>query len=131
MALSPSIQLAGMFRDTALTAIDCYQRYVSPYKGYRCAHRGVWGGRSCSQYAQRAIARAGLWRGLLLLRRRLHACAHAAGSLHTEAEGQDTDKREKSFGESVFGRCNPAVQAGRELCCGSIIGGLQQQDGRH
>jgi putative component of membrane protein insertase Oxa1/YidC/SpoIIIJ protein YidD len=111
-----------MLRIIAVMAIDAYQRYISPYKGYRCAYGAVWGGQSCSRYAQRAISRAGLHRGLLLLRRRLHACAHAAALSAQGAAKKDA--------ESVFGSCNPAVQAGKELCCGSLIGGLGQMGGR-
>jgi len=32
--------------------ISLYQRYVSPYKGFRCAHRVLHGGDSCSEYIQ-------------------------------------------------------------------------------
>ncbi|WLI89874.1 membrane protein insertion efficiency factor YidD [Massilia sp. R2A-15] len=58
----------------ALAAIRAYQRYLSPHKGFSCALRGATGGRSCSAYGYRAIARAGLRQGLRLLRRRLKAC---------------------------------------------------------
>jgi putative component of membrane protein insertase Oxa1/YidC/SpoIIIJ protein YidD len=110
-----------MLRIAAMRTINAYQRYISPYKGYRCAYGAVWGGQSCSRYAQRAIARAGLRRGLLLLHRRLHVCAHAAILSAQSTAKEDAD--------SVFGSCNPAVQAGKELCCGSIIGGLGQMGG--
>ena len=111
-----------MVRFTALGAIDAYRRYISPYKGYGCAYRIHWGSQSCSRYAQRAIARAGVWRGLLLVRRRLHACADAAIL--------STTNPEKQGAERIFGSCNPAVQEGRKLCCGSLIGGLTQMGGR-
>lgn len=59
----------------ALLAIGAYQRYVSPYKGFCCAHRARTGHASCSEFARRAIARCGLLAGLRLLRRRFLACA--------------------------------------------------------
>jgi putative component of membrane protein insertase Oxa1/YidC/SpoIIIJ protein YidD len=59
----------------AVAAIGVYQRYVSPYKGFCCAHRARTGNASCSQFARRAIERCGLLVGLRLLRRRLVACA--------------------------------------------------------
>lgn len=59
----------------AVAAIGAYQRYVSPYKGFCCAHRARTGHASCSQFARRAIERCGLLAGLWLLRRRLQACA--------------------------------------------------------
>lgn len=62
----------------ALRAIILYQRHLSPRKGYCCALHATGGGRSCSAYGYHAIARSGLVMGLVLLRRRLAACAAAA-----------------------------------------------------
>jgi putative component of membrane protein insertase Oxa1/YidC/SpoIIIJ protein YidD len=62
----------------ALWAIRLYQRRLSPIKGYSCAYRVATGGRSCSAYGYRAIARHGLAAGLALLDRRLTRC----GELH-------------------------------------------------
>jgi putative component of membrane protein insertase Oxa1/YidC/SpoIIIJ protein YidD len=58
----------------ALGAIRAYQRHLSPRKGFACALRAANGGRSCSSFGYRAIARCGLRKGLRLLRRRLDAC---------------------------------------------------------
>jgi putative component of membrane protein insertase Oxa1/YidC/SpoIIIJ protein YidD len=112
-----------MVQASSLALIGLYQRYVSPHKGYCCAYRAHTGGRSCSSYARRAISRAGLWSGLILFRRRLRACAAAAMTL---ADTQKESDAKKGF----FGECTPAVQEGKKLCCGSIIGGLQSQDSR-
>jgi uncharacterized protein len=57
-----------------LWAIGNYQRFISPYKGYSCAHRVYKGGQGCSAYGYRAIARHGARKGLALLHRRLRAC---------------------------------------------------------
>lgn len=65
----------GLAARCALGAIRAYQRHLSPRKGFRCALRGATGGRSCSGYGYRAIARCGLRKGLRLLQRRLDACA--------------------------------------------------------
>jgi putative component of membrane protein insertase Oxa1/YidC/SpoIIIJ protein YidD len=61
----------------ALAAISFYQRYLSPLKGFVCAFRIHTGRDSCSAYGKRVIARHGLLRGLVLLNRRLSACAQA------------------------------------------------------
>jgi putative component of membrane protein insertase Oxa1/YidC/SpoIIIJ protein YidD len=58
----------------SLAAIRVYQRHLSPHKGFSCALRASTGGRSCSAYGYRVIARCGLRKGLRLLRRRLDAC---------------------------------------------------------
>lgn len=50
----------GVGARTAIAAIQAYQRYLSPYKGYRCAHRLHHGGESCSQYVKREIEEEGL-----------------------------------------------------------------------
>ena len=101
--------------------IGAYQRYVSPHKGYCCAYRSFTGARSCSSYAKRSISRAGFLGGLLLLKRRLRACAAAATSL-SESEAPS------EIETAVFGQCATAVHAARQLCCGSVIGGLLDGD---
>ncbi|WP_370878352.1 membrane protein insertion efficiency factor YidD [Variovorax paradoxus] len=62
----------------AIAAIDAYQRFISPYKGFRCAHRVRTGGASCSQFAKRALDRLGMMAGILVTIRRFEACAASA-----------------------------------------------------
>jgi putative component of membrane protein insertase Oxa1/YidC/SpoIIIJ protein YidD len=69
----------------ALSAIRGYQRWISPYKGYRCALCAVTGGESCSNYGFRVIERFGLRRGLGLLDRRFELCAHVRRRLAAAA----------------------------------------------
>lgn len=64
----------------ALALIRAYQRWISPYKGFACAHRLHGGGASCSQAGFRLIRRHGLWKGLPLLRERLRRCGAIAAS---------------------------------------------------
>ena len=61
----------------ALYAIRIYQRFLSPYKGFRCAYAAVSGRASCSALGYRAIRRFGLWRGLGVLDERLLKCGVA------------------------------------------------------
>lgn len=111
-----------MFRSGSVLLIGAYQRYLSPRKGYCCAYRSCTGGRSCASYAKRSISRAGLVGGLVLLRRRLKACAMAAASSSESDAPSEVET-------AVFGRCAAAVHAGRKLCCGSIVGGILNDDG--
>ena len=60
------------------TLIELYQRYVSPYKGFRCAYRAHRGRHSCSEFGKRALARGGVAGFWPLLRRRFARCAEAA-----------------------------------------------------
>jgi putative component of membrane protein insertase Oxa1/YidC/SpoIIIJ protein YidD len=110
-----------MLQSAALALIGAYQRHLSPRKGYVCALRACTGGRSCSRYGQRAIARAGVWSGGVLLLRRLRACGAAAVALAEAPAGEgEWEARETR----IFGACAPAVREGRKLCCGSLIGGI-------
>ena len=68
----------------AAEAIRLYQRYISPRKGFRCAHRALHGRRSCSEFARRAVLRKGLVKMLAILRQRFAACATSAKKLHYE-----------------------------------------------
>ncbi len=61
-------------RHCVLAAIRSYQRWISPYKGYRCAYRVHTGRAGCSALGYRAVRRYGVLRGLACLRARLHRC---------------------------------------------------------
>jgi len=111
-----------MLRSGSILLIGAYQRYVSPRKGYCCAYRNRTGGRSCSSYAKCSISRAGFLGGLVLLNRRLRACAVAAAS---PSQSDDPTEMENA----VFGQCATAVHEGRKLCCGSLVGGMSDGDG--
>lgn len=82
-------------RHLALIAIRCYQCFLSPYKGFRCAY-GVHTGRTgCSGLGYRAIRRLGLIAGLLVLNKRLRLCGVAhrrfSASIHRPLARQRGD----------------------------------------
>ena len=62
-------------------AIRGYQRWISPYKGYVCAHRQWHGGPSCSEFARRHILENGVWRAIPGIRTRFGECGEAARRL--------------------------------------------------
>jgi len=62
-------------RRLALLAIRLYQRYLSPYKGFRCAYRAHAGRASCSALGYRAVRRHGVFTGLGLIRARTRRCS--------------------------------------------------------
>lgn len=43
-------------RQIAIACIGGYQRYLSPHKGFVCAHRRLHGGDSCSQYVKTVLS---------------------------------------------------------------------------
>lgn len=82
----------------AVGAIGAYQRYISPHKGYCCAHRVHHGGLSCSEFAKLVIADHGaVWSALPAIRLRFAECRNAyqqlciagqAASTQGESEGK-------------------------------------------
>jgi putative component of membrane protein insertase Oxa1/YidC/SpoIIIJ protein YidD len=45
-----------------------YQRYLSPCKGYRCAHRVLYEEPSCSEYFRQSVGDYGSLRATVLLK---------------------------------------------------------------
>lgn len=70
-------------RQIAVASITGYQKYISPKKGFSCAHRLLYKGDSCSQYLKRTIAEAGLLAGIKASRQRFAACKQASHILKT------------------------------------------------
>jgi uncharacterized protein len=64
-------------RRAVLAAIRIYQRYLSPYKGFRCAYREHTGRASCSALGYRAVRRHGVFGGLALIDQRTRRCGVA------------------------------------------------------
>ncbi|WP_369679835.1 membrane protein insertion efficiency factor YidD [Janthinobacterium sp. PC23-8] len=56
-----------------LWCIKVYRKFISPYKGFSCAH-AYWGNQSCSIFGYRAVERHGASLGLLLIARRMKRC---------------------------------------------------------
>jgi len=83
--------------------ITAYQRYISPYKGFRCAHRVAHGGLSCSAYAKRQLLRRGVVATIRRMRARFAACAAAAVMLHAaaaDANGDEARRRRAAHGDT-------------------------------
>lgn len=61
-----------------------YQRWLSPLKGFSCAHRVLHGGTSCSGYALQILESDGPWRLLSLMHQRFRDCAQANASIRAQ-----------------------------------------------
>jgi putative component of membrane protein insertase Oxa1/YidC/SpoIIIJ protein YidD len=70
-----------MVSKLALGAIWGYQRYVSPWKGFRCAHSVLHGGTGCSGFARSAIQDHGFWGAIPHIRGRFRDCKAASETL--------------------------------------------------
>jgi putative component of membrane protein insertase Oxa1/YidC/SpoIIIJ protein YidD len=66
--------LDTLSRSTAAMLIGGYQKYLSPHKGFSCAHRVWHRGESCSQYTKRTIVEQGLLEAIPLVRERFQEC---------------------------------------------------------
>lgn len=82
-------------RTAVAQSIGIYQRYVSPYKGFSCAHNHVHARGSCSEYGKRVVLRYGVLRFLPLLFRRFadcrSACVRVAGETQSSKPDNDVD----------------------------------------
>ncbi len=73
-----------LVRSSAAELITIYQRYISPYKGFRCAHRVHHGGRSCSAYAKGMVHSHGLGAAIPLIRQRFADCGQVARMMRSQ-----------------------------------------------
>ncbi len=60
-----------------------YQRFISPYKGFTCAHRHVSGGVGCSKAILEILNKKGFVEGKSDIIKRLDSCTEAASLINT------------------------------------------------
>jgi putative component of membrane protein insertase Oxa1/YidC/SpoIIIJ protein YidD len=79
----------------ALWSIQFYQRFISPYKGFRCAHATLHKGDSCSQAIKKIILEQGVWNSKTLIKARFAQCRLAAQTLQLARLEDSYTKRER------------------------------------
>ena len=86
-------------RNLAVIAIAGYQKFISPYKGFSCAHRVLYGCESCSQYFKRVIAEEGLSVAIANAKGRFQECREANEILKSRRAkcGKHRKKQNKYF----------------------------------
>ena len=114
----------GIASRLALLAIRGYQRWLSPIKGFRCAHAVHHGGPGCSGYAMQAISEHGLFGALGAIRRRFRACQAALGVLKSEQAG-DTEGSAEGDGETAKAPKNGVSWCDLSVVCCAFCGGSQ------
>ena len=72
----------------AAAVIRAYQRWISPYKGFRCAHRQLHGELSCSEFALREVLDRGLVAALPGIRNQFRKCGAAARFLRQQRRAE-------------------------------------------
>jgi uncharacterized protein len=118
-----------MLKLAASAAIEGYQRYISPYKGFRCAYRAKTGRASCSEYARRLVNKLGVSALAIGLPKQFARCRLAFATLSAyPLSNQYIDQHKRKRSDSCD--CNPCdlpLNLGRDAahCDGSIgIDGL-------
>ncbi|BDX08547.1 hypothetical protein MACH26_40680 [Planctobacterium marinum] len=94
----------------SILAIRIYQKFLSPYKGFRCAHAALYKGDSCSNAVLKIIEQQGLVRGYCLIRQRFNDCKAAHVVL---VEKKDKDKKEKG---KWYDCCDPSPACNVTSC---------------
>ena len=112
-------------------AIGGYQRYLSPWKGFRCAYRVQRGRASCSQFAKRVALRRGLLAVPGLLRERFRRCAVAAKALAAKRSSRRDadDDRRQSRAATPGVDCSPDIGDYAARGCEAGVEGLSSCDG--
>jgi len=75
--------------------ITLYQRYISPYKGFRCAYAACHDSKSCSAIIKNIIVEHGLLAGWPLIKQQFNNCHLAYQALETEQDKQEREKRDR------------------------------------
>lgn len=67
-----------------ITLIHLYQRFLSPHKGFKCAHHALHKSGSCSDAVIDIIQDQGLWQGRADIRQRFKSCRAAHHTLRNK-----------------------------------------------
>ena len=102
-----------MFARAALGSIWIYQTYISPHKGFRCAHSVVHKGTGCSGYAKQSIQTHGLLNAIPLIKQRFKECKVAYLTLQSEQSQPDGPGKKKKKDS-----CSKQMRDG---CCDAVI----------
>ena len=73
--------------------IALYQKYISPYKGFRCAYGCYYHTKSCSAIIKHIIATQGLIAGWPLIRQQFVACRLAYEALQQDDNNRNNRRR--------------------------------------
>ncbi|PKF80333.1 membrane protein insertion efficiency factor YidD [Vibrio sp. vnigr-6D03] len=95
-------------RYLAVVLIRFYQRFISPYKGFRCAHACLHQGDSCSEAVKKIIQEDGVFSSKTRISRRFSACRVANHTLSRERKKKKDKKENDQF-------CQNAD------CCSNVI----------
>ena len=119
---------ASPARFLALAIIRCYQKWISPHKGFRCAYQKFYRRESCSNFGLRVFEQhppLAAWR---LLRDRLGECKTAYDAFlaaEPQQEEPNNSRQQKGTkGKSFFYYCQDSACDIGANCCGDLLNSL-------
>lgn len=120
-----------MLNRSLAVAITGYQKYISPYKGFCCAHRVKHGGMSCSEYVKQALLHHGIWPAIPDIKQRFQECKLAASALnadnnaHGRTRGRERNRSRRQEKNSILENCDCCVDLIPSQSCSPLeaVGG--------
>jgi len=104
---------------TIVTAfIGFYQRFISPYKGFHCAHHVLHRGDTCSNAIKYLVLEHGLFKSRPYIKNRFHECRVAYN--HLQASSQPSHSADISCDlpcDIGFGDCGGSSSGGGAFDC--------------
>ncbi|RQH36667.1 membrane protein insertion efficiency factor YidD [Okeania hirsuta] len=88
----------------AVALIDGYQQYISPRKGFSCAHRILYNDESCSHYIKRMFIEQDFSGAIQAARQRFKTCCKEANQI-LKLQAVSLEKKSKKKQPSKFINC--------------------------
>ncbi len=99
--------------------ITLYQRFISPYKGFRCAYGVYYGKGTCSGIVKQIVLTQGLFRGWSAIVSQFRACRCAYHQLAQQADDDAGERPEQEDEEAP----EDEKEKKREGLCPGVLGG--------
>jgi putative component of membrane protein insertase Oxa1/YidC/SpoIIIJ protein YidD len=110
-------------RSICVACISGYQKYLSPRKGFACAHRLLYKEESCSQYIKKVIVHEGIRVAIEKSRVRFQECKQASQILRahrissqTSEESEKTNKHKNSSINQCLDNATNSCQCADPSC---------------
>ncbi len=111
-----------MLRKIAKASIRGYQKFISPHKGFRCAHHALHAKGSCSQRALSIIEKKRVWQWLPEIRAELISCSDAFEQLVSKGICDQKGKPRRKDNNKDSGKCDSLGEVGECAIDGCDIG---------
>lgn len=82
-----------MLNRSLVKLIQFYKKYLSPYKGFRCAYGAYHQGDSCSTRVKKIIQRDGIFKGYQKIRLQFKECQAAYHAIQRDPRRRDKKDR--------------------------------------